>query len=142
MSNADIIYNEFKKVWINKYKTKAPSKLEFTSTIDKCNKLIIDYMMSGFDIELPFFMGKLCIRHKNTKITDKNLSINWKETRKQKKIIRHFNFHTNGKVYKIFWIRKLNKYHKFFSKYNFIPARGLNRTIAEHIKKGRQWPEL
>lgn len=92
--NIDITYDEFKKI------------------IYTYNDLIVKFVLeTGDPIKFPFGLGTLVINKYKPKTYRKNkegkdvcnLSINWKETKKQGKYVYLLNSHTEGYKYYFMW---------------------------------------
>lgn len=95
----------------------------------------------------PASMGQFYVKvveTANSKYTD------WIETRKQGKVVKRYNFHTNGKQFKIIWAKVLFKNPRK-SLYSFKACRGgvFNNTnyigqrgLAKWIKKCAEDPKM
>lgn len=59
--------------------------------------------------------------------------IDWSETVKHGKVIRHFNDHSNGFKYKFMW-HKTFFHVKYLKSYRFVATRENKRTLAYYIK--------
>lgn len=76
----------------------------------------IRILETGNVVKLPYGLGGLSINKKKGKkiYSDGNgdhicLPVNWKETLKEKKVIYHFNEHTDGFHCKWYWIKSMSK---------------------------------
>lgn len=104
------------------------------------NKSIIDRLLDGFKIRLPYALGSLQIIKKKMYFqsqVNKRKGINWEATNKHGKVIHHLNEHSNNYKYLVYWDRRGNKV-KGINGYKFVPCRNLKRTIAKYIKEYKQ----
>lgn len=85
---------------------------------------ILEILLEGKFVRTP--VGTLRIMKK--KVTTKNIAINWKESKKEKTTIYHFNEHSGG--YKV--LPRLSRV-KNLQKYACVFVRKINRDIAKHI---------
>lgn len=110
---------------------------------------IMQKILSGRQVMLPANMGTMYIVGKKPKtwVDDTNdlrgLAVNWEatkeywrnneEARKAKKVIYHFNEHTNGYRYKFHWVKQgmtvRNKFH-----YYFRAMRNNKRGMTKQLK--------
>jgi hypothetical protein len=85
---------------------------------------------------LPFRLGHFTVMKKKPKLyTDHNLSIDWAESKKYGKWIRHLNDHTGGFKFRFIWTKKscmvVNKEY-----YRLVMSRSNKRLLAKVIKSG------
>lgn len=139
MNNLNTLFKQkWREIYLDK---KCPSPAEFRKVIDKCNRIIKDKLYKGHDIVLPESLGTLTIRHKKLNITTKQSQpVDWKKSKELGKKIRHQNFMTDGKIYKLYWFTKVSR--KILNHYFFVPCEAFNRGITKAVKRGNVWPEL
>lgn len=99
-------------------------------------KALVEYVLNGGVYKLPFKMGNLLIvKYRPRKRTATNTPIDWFNTVKYGKLIRHTNDHSNYFKFLINWDKKscrvINK-----TLYRFVPTRDFKRTLATKIKAG------
>jgi len=107
----------------------------YKAIVDDFFKAVMDYMLyenyvfdPGVGIGI-FFIAKMYRGKMN------NLAVNWKETRKQGKIVHHLNDHTNYFLYKILWKtkRRDEAAKTNIATYRFLPSRANKRLLARLI---------
>ena len=114
------------------------------------SRITDEIIFDNFEFKLPSRMGTLCIKKKKPILKynkEGNLintmPIDWKATRelweedeeskKQKKLVRHLNEHTNG--YVPFWYLSLKcATFKYKSAYKFKATRTMNRDLSKVLK--------
>lgn len=140
LTTSEITKRCFKK-WREKYPDeKCPNREELRKAIDKCTREIKKKLYLGHNIILPARLGTLTIRHKPLEQSLKEKQpIDWKASKKLGKKVRHNNFLTEGKIYRLYWYTDVSR--KILNKYFFVPCEAFNIGIADAIKKGRVWPE-
>lgn len=132
-----------------KYKkdVNALSDTDFRNVINCINNMLVDDLVSGKDVVLPFKLGRLEVRKFPTrvKIVDGKLKnsmpIDWNETlklwydnksaEKKKILVRHETNYIYRIVYNKFNARYTNQ-----NIYKFVPSRGLKIKLKESIKNG------
>lgn len=102
---------------------------------DYIKNMIEEILFKGQKMTLYWGVGELQVIKKQ--LTEKNSSIDWVETNRHGKVIKHSNLHSGQYKYTIAW-RKLDSLlkHKFF--YRFIPTRDVKRRLAFIIKKEKR----
>ena len=114
------------------------------------SNIVDEIMLDNFEYKIPSRLGTLTIRKRKPKLRfDDNgklintMPIDWKATRelwdedeeckKQKKLVRHLNEHTNG--YVPFWNYSVNTAtFKNKSVYKFKPTRTIKRQLSKILK--------
>jgi len=127
------------------------SKKIYGKVLNDFNEAIRDLIINeSFEYKLPYRMGILTIRkHKNTPwINDEgelmnNLPVDWDSTLKlweedpeakeDKKLVRHYNEHTNGYVARWYYGTGKAKYINK-SAYSFIPCRTAKLKLKDALK--------
>src|SRR5678810_491224 len=103
LGNRNYIFN--KKFYLENLVKKHDIKLslkECQDIIETTNKNIAEMITDEIDgFKLPFGLGYLCAG----KYMPKTPPINWKETKKHGKVIRHLNFKTGGYCVRSYWFR-------------------------------------
>jgi len=110
-------------------------------TFRNLSKEYTEYMMDRIiyhadTIKLPFRLGFLSVYKRKPKtLCSTTLSIDWEESRRYHKVIRHSNDHTGGFKYRFFWSKiKCMMVNKDF--YKVIFSRTNKRLLAKAIKSG------
>lgn len=132
-------YTEMYKAYIADKKEDSPYYISYRTFIDiqtEYYKFVTDYIINGGIYTLPFNMGIVSVvKYRPRKRTITNTPIDWENTVKYKKIIRHSNDHSNYFKFMVMWnratCRVVNK-----TLYRFIPVRSFKRTLAVKIKSG------
>lgn len=101
-----------------------------------CTRIINKIVLESKSFKIPFRLGRLFVSKKKPKIlSDSTLSVDWLETRKAGKIIRHINDHSNGYKYRFTWSKKtafvINQTY-----YRLVLSRDNKRFLARTIKTG------
>ena len=123
------------------------SESQYFAIIRKINKLLVEQLLTGYDIILPSRMGRIELRKSKPSITfdgnklKANLPIDWdktlklwyedEEAYKNKTLVKI----EEKEVYKIYYNRGLAEYtNKSFYQFNF--NRDLKRRLKTNIKEG------
>lgn len=120
-------------------------------------KFMMQKIFDGKDVRLPAKLGVLGIRGKKVKPRlDKDgniigLAPNWKKTielwnkdpeaKEKKKMVYHFNEHTNGLRYKIHWF-KTNSVVKNIHMYSIRFSRDNKRMVTQLANSGKEYLEI
>lgn len=135
------------------YKNETSNPVSFKIYIELTSKFmlfLVEKVLKGFCVPLPGKLGTLEVIGKKQKprlVDDeiKGLAPNWSETKKlwdknpkakkEKKLVYHTNYETDGYRYKFFWSKKRvlveNK-----SLYTLKMTRKNKRTLSKNIKNG------
>lgn len=90
-------------------------------------------------VVLPYKMGRVAVSKNRPKVfCAATLSIDWEESRKYHKQIRHINDHTQGYKYRFMWY-KHNCANMCKDLYRLVFSRTNKRTLAKEIKSGRDY---
>lgn len=114
------------------------------------SKITDEIIFDNFEFKLPIRMGVLCIKKKKPVLKYNKegklintMPIDWKatkelwqedaESKKEKKLVRHLNEHTNGYVPS--WYLSLKEAtFKYKSAYKFKATRTMNRDLSKALK--------
>jgi hypothetical protein len=139
------------------YKKEAanPVSLEdYVHLTGEYHKFLLEIVLAGHKVSLPCRLGSLEIEGKKVKVkidengNIKGLSPDWQKTRKlweedaeaaaQKKLIFHTNSHSGKIRYKFLWSKKkVLVANKLL--YTLVMTRTNKRTLAQHIKNGKEY---
>lgn len=115
------------------------SKAQYTRIITMFFYLLaLEIIRERYIWKMPFNMGKIMITKR--RFTGKHKPIDWAETNKRGKIIRHTNLHTNGFTFRWFWAKPLRRLFRNGEFYEFKPVLDAHkreigsRGLAQHIK--------
>jgi hypothetical protein len=115
------------------------TKADFKKRVNEFSKYMIDKLIEDGILYLPKKLGiiriighKVIARVVNDKIV--NLTLNYQETRKQKKPIYEFNEHSNGIRYRVEWDKQAIIGNTLFY---FTMVRDAKRQLSKHIKEGK-----
>lgn len=119
-------------------------------------KFLVQKIHEGRDIKLPCELGTLGIRGRKVKpkLDDNGeitgLAPDWVKTKalwarnpkakEEKRLVYHFNEHSNGFRYKLVWFKKGVKF-KHKSVYSFKFSRSNKRKINALVKQGKEYTE-
>lgn len=119
-------------------------------------KFLVQKIHDGKDIKLPCELGTLGIRGRKIKpkLDEKGeivgLAPDWVKTKalwarnpkakEEKRLVYHFNEHSNGFRYKLVWFKKGVKF-KHKSVYSFKFSRKNKRMINALVKQGKEYTE-
>jgi hypothetical protein len=112
------------------YKVKST---EFNSIVRSYFLILKDLLFKGEIFKMPYNTGILQILRYKPK--SNKVPINWKATQLYKKIIREFNKHSNGFVYRCIWDTGAVKL-KALRMYKFKSARQFSRDMSTIVKDG------
>lgn len=149
MENLRSSFKSFKLEYGNRITLK-----DYLLITSEFNKFIIDNIIEGYKVTLPYRMGYLFIQGKKQiiKIDEKGnvkgLAPNWaktkelrnndKEFEKNKSIIYCLNHHTDNVRYKYIW-SKLHIYVKYKMFYSLRMTRYNKRILSYNIKNNKQY---
>ena len=126
------------KHYLKQIEKESPYDIPYHTYVEICSeyyKTIMNYILheSG-RINLPFKMGEMRIRKRKINIDKyRDLTPDWENTLKYKKLIKHINPHTSGYKYKFYWNKKgLNITNLYL--YAFVASRDNKRMLAKLIK--------
>ncbi len=108
-----------------------------------------DYILeTGEKVKFPFGFGDFSINKKKRKkikgVGDKtfvNLPIDWQKTKKAKKIIYNFNFHTDGFFFGWMWFKASARF-KYADLWFFKPSRAASRLLGHYITVNDKYQHL
>jgi hypothetical protein len=135
---SDYKSDEFYRFYKNNYSEVVDKKLYSDITRDFFNIIFDRMIFNNETFQLPYEMGEMFIGKKKQKSFEA-LPINWKETKElwdkdpvakeNKVLVKHFNRHTDGYIFRFIW-SKLNA--KFIKKslYRFRPIRAHARKMS------------
>lgn len=119
------------------------SFVEWQNVIYGFNEGFRDYILeTGEQAKLPYGFGNFCITKKKRKrlFTNRetgeqfiNLPVDWKKTREAGEKVFHFNSHTEGYTFKLFWSRSSARF-LYSEVWSFKPLRITSRLITHYIK--------
>lgn len=136
-------YKSYKESRDSKFRL---SKREYTDIIRLFFTLLAKEIIRGYIWNLPYRMGRIMITKKRL-LFDKK-PIDWNETRKQGKIVRHRNLHTDGYSFKWTWLKPRRRIFRNGRFYYFQPVCDKHnrevgsRGLAAWIKKCANDPSL
>jgi nucleoid DNA-binding protein len=122
---------------------------QWRNIIYSFNELFKEHILeTGEKIKLPFGLGEFSInkkKRKKIKVIDGqefiNLPIDWAKTKKSKKIIYNFNFHTEGFFFGWMWFRESSRFkHSFL--WNFKPCRVTSRLLCHYLKSDDKYQHI
>ena len=133
------VTKDFYKAYINSVEANTPYVVDYKTyvyIVETYYKELVKYILGGGVYKLPYKMGDLLIvKYRPRKRTATNTPIDWFNTVKYGKLIRHTNDHSNYFKFLINWnkaaCRVANK-----TLYRFVPTRDFKRTLAAKIKQG------
>lgn len=133
-----------------------PVKVEiYVDIVNMFFKFLMELIMSGEHIKLPYRTGEVLIRGKKQKIRVvegeiKGAAPDWvrtkalwarnPEAKEQKKLIYHLNEHTQGMRYRITWLKKTMKAINQ-SIYSLRFTRTNKREVNKEIINGKEYIE-
>lgn len=110
------------------------SRPEFIKICSEYNKLLTEIINTGKEVTLPKKCGMLGLRRERN--NPYNGAINWLETKKQGKIVRHDNADTNGFYFRICWTKRPDKYTtKAFKYYKMSYSKRWKRRLGQKVKE-------
>lgn len=108
----------------------------FRDLVEAFYKEIADYILEGGLYILPYNLGEVSVTGKRPKKLDKeSLPIDWEETIKHGKQIRHLNEHSNYYKFRFRWSKKY-RHFKNKTQYRLVFTRDNKRKLAKKIKSG------
>jgi hypothetical protein len=91
-------------------------------------------VVKSMTFKLPFRLGTISVhKHKPVFASTQKMAIDWQATRKEGKVVRNFNTHSNGYSYKFRWDRE-GSIDKHMILYAFKPSRQNARQVASLVK--------
>lgn len=148
-------YKTYVSLSKERYPDKEPIRdIDYFKIVNLFFKFLMDLILEGEHIILPFGMGEILITGLKTKPrldadgNIKGLSPDWVKTKKlwesnpeakaSKKVLYHFNEHTLGIRYKITWVKKNTKFENH-NLYSLVFARTNKRAVHNKILEGKEY---
>jgi len=129
---------------------------EYVNIANLYNKFLIDKVLEGEEVSLPYRLGSLSVRGKKQEVRFEDgkivgLAPDWVKTKKlweedaeaknSKRLLYHTNEHTDGVRYKYNWSKNrvlvTNK-----TLYNFRLTRTNKRRLSDLVKNGKKFITL
>lgn len=125
---------QFADVYMRVQRVSRKERNEYTAVCKLFIKKMVDELIEGKLVKLPHMLGVLgIIKMRNTN----HKPIDWKNTKKYKKIIRHLNLATDGYSYRLRWykIGKFDARLRNGKVYCFVPSIPVKQKIKKKIQE-------
>jgi hypothetical protein len=115
-------------------------KKTFKNIISDYSKSVMREILEGRLVKLPSKLGYLSIIKRPIDISNyKHLPMDWENTVKYKKHVRHLNEHSNGFRFNFYWDRRSQiSTNVNIQLYRFLATRSNKREMARLIKKEKK----
>lgn len=112
----------------------------FVEIINSYAKRVMKEILNGRLFKLPSGLGYLSIIKRPIDISNyKHIPIDWENTVKYKKHVRHLNEHSNGFRFNFYWDRRSQlSTNTNIQLYRFLATRTNKREMARLIKKEKK----
>jgi hypothetical protein len=125
---------QFADIYMKTHETSREERHLYSNVCKLFIKKMVEELVDGKLLKLPHMLGVMgIIKMKNTK----HKPIDWKNTRKYKKVIRHLNLGTDGYSYRLRWykIGKFDARLRNGKLYCFVPSIPVKQKIKRKIQE-------
>lgn len=119
---------------------------QYANVVRTYNTMFRDYILeTGEKTKMPWGIGYFSVNKKKTKKWGINphtgeralaLPIDWKKTKENGKLIRNFNYHTEGYAFRWVWFSDTAYFYKA-DIWNFKPSRTSSRALADKLIRAK-----
>lgn len=117
--------------------------VRFKRVLDRFNRIVRESILDGSQpFKMPYGLGLICIgKYKPKHYNGKSLSIDYKSSKEEGKIIYHLNEHSNGYKYRLFWSKTPQTFPARY-RYEAKLVRQNKRYLAQLIFNNQDYIEI